>query len=373
MTTPLDIFRTGRQTASSGTTLDFTEADLLACAQGYDPALHEAPIVVGHPKDNAPAFGWVKSLSYKEGSLQAEPHQVDEAFAELVRLGRYKKISASFYLPDAAANPKPGAYYLRHVGFLGAQPPAVKGLRDASFADGETDTVCFSDWDDQLNAGLWRRMRDWLIGKFGQEEADQVLPSWDVEQLKTLADQPEQPDEPATNAAYAEGVRMKTELERREAALKTREEGLTQKEADFKEAKTTLDRQALAARKVEHLAFCEGLVKDGRLAPTHKEPLVAFMAAIGTEAVLAFGEGDAAKSEPSLGWLKGFLATIPKQLSFKEAAGTEAAPSTADFSAAPGYEARPEDLELMAQAQAFQKANPGTDLTKAVLAVQKGR
>ena len=372
MTTPLDIFRTGRQTASSGTTLDFTEADLQACALAYDPALHEAPIVVGHPKDNAPAFGWVKSLSYKEGNLQAEPHQVDEAFAELVRLGRYKKISASFYLPDAAANPKPGAYYLRHVGFLGAQPPAVKGLRDAAFADGDTDTVCFGDWDDQINAGLWRRMRDWIIGKFGLEEADKVLSSWDVDQLKTLADQPDEPDA-ATNAAYAEGERMKTELERREAELKTREEGLTQKEASFAEAQATLDRQALAARKVEHLAFCDGLVKDGRLAPTHKEALVAFMAAIGTEDVLAFGEGPTAKTEPSLGWLKGFLATLPKQLSFKEAAGGEDAPSTADFSAAPGYEARPEDLELMAQAQAFQKANPGTDLTRAVLAVQKGR
>ena len=64
MTTSLDIFRTGRHTASSGTSLAFTEADLAATAAAYDPALHEAPIVVGHPKDNAPAYGWVKSLGF---------------------------------------------------------------------------------------------------------------------------------------------------------------------------------------------------------------------------------------------------------------------------------------------------------------------
>ena len=61
---PLHIFRAGRHTASCGTALDFDETTLQASAAAYDPALHEAPIVVGHPRDNGPAFGWIKGLSF---------------------------------------------------------------------------------------------------------------------------------------------------------------------------------------------------------------------------------------------------------------------------------------------------------------------
>lgn len=56
----LHIFKPGRQTAMSGVTLDFSESDLEASARAYDPAKHEAPIVIGHPKHDAPAYGWVK-------------------------------------------------------------------------------------------------------------------------------------------------------------------------------------------------------------------------------------------------------------------------------------------------------------------------
>jgi hypothetical protein len=149
---PLHIFKPGNQTAMSGVTLAFSESDLADSARAYDPAKHEAPIVIGHPRHDAPAYGWVKSLSCTNEGLNAEPHQVDADFAELVATGRYKKISASFYLPDAANNPVPGVYYLRHVGFLGAQPPAVKGLKQAEFADAEDGVVEFGDWGMDTNA-----------------------------------------------------------------------------------------------------------------------------------------------------------------------------------------------------------------------------
>ena len=126
---PIHIFKAGSHTAMSGATLAFSESDLQATARAYDPSKHEAPLVVGHPRADAPAYGWVKSLAYSENGLQAEPDQVDAQFAELVGTGRFKKISASFYPPESSANPVPGVYYLRHVGFLGAQPPAVKGLK----------------------------------------------------------------------------------------------------------------------------------------------------------------------------------------------------------------------------------------------------
>ena len=126
MMNPIEIFRAGTHTDSHGATLSFSESDLAATARAYDPAVSEAPIVVGHPKADAPAYGWIKSLSAEGGRLFATPDQVDPSFAEMVRAGRYKKLSASLYAPDSPANPSPGAWYLRHVGFLGAQPPAIR-------------------------------------------------------------------------------------------------------------------------------------------------------------------------------------------------------------------------------------------------------
>lgn len=120
-----------------GRSIFFGESDIISSVKVYDPKIHEAPLVIGHPKHNAPAYGWVQSLTVQDGIMKAIPQQVDPEFAEMVEKGRFKKISASFYEPNSPTNPVPGVYYLRHVGFLGAQPPAVKGLKSASFAEEE--------------------------------------------------------------------------------------------------------------------------------------------------------------------------------------------------------------------------------------------
>ncbi|CAM5383580.1 hypothetical protein [Rhodanobacter lindaniclasticus] len=130
----IEIFRAGKHVALDGRELEFSAADLAQIADSYDPALSEAPMVVGHPKLDAPAYGWAKSLRAEGDLLLAEPHQVDAQFAALFNAGRYKKRSASIFLPDTPGNPTPGKMYLRHIGFLGAVPPAVTGLRDAQFA-----------------------------------------------------------------------------------------------------------------------------------------------------------------------------------------------------------------------------------------------
>jgi hypothetical protein len=371
MTKPLSIFRAGRHTAMSGATLDFSEADLEAMVKAYDPAKHEAPLVVGHPSTNAPAYGWVKGLSFADGEVLADSHQVEETFAEMVNAGRFKKISASLYTPNAPANPCPGIYYLRHVGFLGAQPPSVKGLRDASFAGSDEGVVEFGDWGDSLTARLFRSLREWVIGKFGLDEANKALDGWDVDQLKSVAILPEDTDD-ATNTAYAEENLMKEkdeDLKRRETALNEKQAELDRRTAEFSDRLQALDARDREARAADVLAFCEGLVKAGQLPPTHKLGLVAFMASLDPDGALEFGEGDAKKSEPTLGWLKGFLSSLPKQIAFGEAAGGGLSEGTADFAAAPGCTVDAAGLEIHAKALAFQKANPTTTYLDAVKAV----
>ena len=129
----IEIFKAGRHTSEGGQVLDFSASDIRAMAMAYTPAAREAPLVVGHPQNNLPAYGWVKGLTATDdGRLLMQAGQVMPAFAQMVKDGRFKKRSACFYPPNAPGNPRPGSWYLRHVGWLGAQQPAVAGLKDVS-------------------------------------------------------------------------------------------------------------------------------------------------------------------------------------------------------------------------------------------------
>lgn len=119
----VEIFRTGTHTDSRGRKMKWNERDLDRIVSTYDPKKREAPIVVGHPKSNAPAWGWVARLRRRGQVLEARFRQVAPAFVRAVREGRYKKRSVSLY-PDGT---------LRHVGWLGGVPPAVEGMADAVF------------------------------------------------------------------------------------------------------------------------------------------------------------------------------------------------------------------------------------------------
>lgn len=142
--TRLEIFKAGTHQPMSGEPVTVNEAQLRASALAYDPARSKAPIVIGHPALDAPAFGWVEALDASDGTLAAYVADVEPSFAEAVREGRYRNVSASFYPPAAASNPRPGVFYLKHVGFLGAAAPAVKGLKTVSFAGAEAEAVEFA-------------------------------------------------------------------------------------------------------------------------------------------------------------------------------------------------------------------------------------
>lgn len=128
----LHIFKPGTQADMRGQVIEFSGGDLAASAAAYDPALHEAPLVVGHPAANLPAYGWVKSLQASTSGLQAEPQQVDPAFAELVEAGRFRRFPPVPINPNSPNNPVPGVYYLRHVGFLGANRQRSRGSKPSS-------------------------------------------------------------------------------------------------------------------------------------------------------------------------------------------------------------------------------------------------
>lgn len=143
----VEIFKVGRHKPMFGDTLNFLDTDLEKIAANYDAKRHPAPIVIGHPQTDAPAYGWVTGLQVKEGKLVADFGDIEPEFSALVKAKRYRKVSASFWTPDAPSNPTPGQYALKHVGFLGAAAPAVPGLKDAEFKADESGIVAFGEDD----------------------------------------------------------------------------------------------------------------------------------------------------------------------------------------------------------------------------------
>lgn len=129
----IEIFRAGTFGTMGGENLSFSDRDLEITAAAYHNRKADAPLVIGHPKDDGPALGFVKSLIKKGGTLLADA-EFSDSLTGLIKAGRYGPRSSAFYRPNDARNPVPGAWSLRHVGFLGAASPAVKGLAEVEFA-----------------------------------------------------------------------------------------------------------------------------------------------------------------------------------------------------------------------------------------------
>ncbi|MFD3263339.1 hypothetical protein [Phenylobacterium ferrooxidans] len=302
MSRSIQAFKAGRHRASDGKVYAFTEADVAGMAASYDPALQAAPIVLGHPKTDDPAWGWVKGLSVVDGVLVAEPEKLAPEFTEGVEAGRYRYVSAAFYAPSDDRNPKPGAWYLRHLGYLGAQPPAVKGLQ-AAFDEDAAPAVEFSQADGFWVKDIFRSMRDFFIEKFGLEVADRVIPGWSVENVETTPPAPAfaeveapilaaEPVEAA--AAFIEEASApapadadpQADLTARAAELDAREAELNARAAQFSEADRTEARAADGA-------FVDELVSAGRLPPAQRDRVAGLFARLGGDETVAFAEADA--------------------------------------------------------------------------------
>ena len=381
--------------------------DVGAIASTYDPALHEAPIVAGHPAHDAPAAGWVASLSADGNELFGEPAQVDAAFAEAVEAGRYKKISASFYLEDSPHHPvrvaggTPAAPYLRHVGFLGAQVPAVKGLAPVEFAEDEEGvaTVEFAEAD-FAEASTWsvrgvlrmlRNVRNYIAGVEGEEAAEAVIPSSELDHgIEDLARQegaayererlgeaaalspafsePSPPDTPPTVVSKTP-EEIATESADRDAQFAERERVLAEREA-------ALHAQEAAAIREANAEFAEGLAADGaRILPADVAAVTAALdqlSGVGADgATVEFGEGDEAEAVSPADALRRVLSGLPQRVDFGEAAAPsgDGADATAEFAAPEGYGVDEVQLALHQKAKTFQAEHPGTDYATAVRSV----
>lgn len=374
-----EIFRAGTHVDSRGREITVTPADLAAVAASYDPSVGEAPLVIGHPKTNGPAHGWVSSLRAEGDLLLATPHQVESDFAAVLKARRYKKRSASFFLPHSPGNPRPGQMYLRHVGFLGAAAPAVSGLRDIQFVaddDGIAEFTVGGAFAFREIAGLLRKLRDYFIERDGAERADALLPAWSLDSIADAARVESQPvplPEPAAFSASdsdpVEGIPMSQE----NADFAARESALAEREVALAKRELQLQQQAADARRAEVAEFVAAQVAGGRVLPRDAARIEALLFALdGTDDVVEFAAEDGTPtSQRPADVLRELLTQLPAQVDFSERSQGGDPALSADFVAPSGAVVSRDGLETYARARAYLAQNPSTPWLDAVRAVSQ--
>lgn len=294
----IPIFRTGTHTDSAGNTRQYTAEELdrrVSLYNGQPESQRRlAPHVLGHPRTDAPAYGWVKELKRVGDTLFGYTKQFSPEFVDKLRRGEYKFRSCAFY-PDGL---------LRHVGWLGAAQPAVAGLGEVEFAEGDAIVVEFAEGEFAdvrmpRAAGVFRRLREFLIGEHGQEVADRVVPEDDLQVLSRPM-----PEVPVWLENAVEDL-YKTQTQQQTAASsftqskgddmpETKpgefEEQLRQEKARNTELETQLQQSERKQRNVEFAAFCDQ--HKTRVTPARRPVVIGLMHVLANEGEHQFSETD---------------------------------------------------------------------------------
>jgi hypothetical protein len=363
---PFNIFRAGTHTSRSGQTVTVSRADLEQIAQAYDPSTADAPLVVGHPKVEDPRYGRVARLEVVGDQLVAypDPASVAPEFAAAVNAGHWPHVSASLWPPKAKNSPRPDGWYLRHVGFLGAHPPAIPGLGTVSFA-ADDDALEFGGPDGWALASLLRRMARLFRGvkralPAPAEGIDSPLPDWELDSLIDEAARLEA-DEMARLAATQPSAEFSQpedpQPENKEADLAAQED-LARRERELADRERLLRRKELEGR-INALANVPAGEKTG---------MIEFAASLDGVEALEFSAG--AGKQTAVDYLLEFLARLPAPVALGEVAPPNPGDAAAmvDFGAPDGMVFDPAQTELLRKARAHQAAH-NCSLDEALAAV----
>lgn len=356
----IDVCRTGTWRDNSNREVEVTEATLEALVAGY-PSQDPAPVVVGHPATDAPAWGWVDGLRRVGDRLQARFRDIAPAFRSAVEEGRYAGRSIAI-----------AGGQLRHVGWLGGRAPAVPGLAPTRFSAAPDQVVEFTVADDgtlampsalgwalRTLADIVRGFREDIIAEKGIEAADERIPSWRIDELLRAAEDvneptlstPEEPSVPPDNPDHQPDA---AELAARAARL------------DEREARLAASERIRAAD-----AALEAHVEAGRVLPAERAGLAALLASLpadDTTIAFAAAEGGGDVQEQPRAVLERFLGALPKRVDYDERGGGRPPPPPS------GARAGEDDAGVAAEARTLmsEAASRGETLT-AVQAVDQVR
>lgn len=323
-----EVFKAGKHTDANGNTKDWSTEDLDKIVAKFNEKKPQVPCVIGHPKVDNPAYGWVENFKREGQSLYAAYKSVVPQFAEWVNNGLYPNRSISLY-EDLTP---------RHIGFLGAVPPAVKGLEPYQFSEDDNCIIYeFAEARDYKFldiAEILSRLRDFLIEKYDLDTADKIISAYRIEDLKRIDTQ----DKEAV-LAYCEPLEKEKILKKIDTAAadnQTNDYAEVQKVVEEKENEITKLRQELEneraeKRKAEYTQFAEDLIRSGNITPAQKNVVIDLLEVCTQSGSYDFAEGD---DKSVLNQFKALLKDC-KQIEFAEIARKSEAGNgsiTLDFS-----------------------------------------
>lgn len=312
----VEVFKAGDHTDSKGRDISFTRSDLDQMIANHE--LGAAPAVLGHPKQHetaeektgAPAYAWVEAYKREGDSLFAKFTDINPAFEAGVKSKAYRNRSLSVY------KDKQHGWRVRHVGWLGKEPPAIEGLAPVEFAGDEADSYEFSApgyslvWGVESLAKLLRGLRDRSIEKDGLEEADRVLPQWQIDNAMECAARARtefqeadgnsgrlfsQSDNPGGSMSFTQEQLDAAKEEARKKAQDEAKADFAAKEAELIKLQAERQSERIAAQIKEWKA-------GGKVLPAEETGLAEFMVAIeGADAEFTFSavDGKEAKKTPA--------------------------------------------------------------------------
>ena len=217
-----ELFTVGTHTDKNGRQKTWTYKDLdeITANLKKNP---DVPLVIGHPTGTAPAWGWVEELQRVGGSLYGKFKQVQPEFKEWVRKGLYKTRSIAVDKNNV----------LKHIAFLGATAPAVKGMK----------SFCFNESEDDF----------YLYFSEEKEESEDI-------------------------------------------AMNEAEVQIQEKDAEIKHLKEELKKEKDAKKEHEFSEFCEEQIREGHILPAQKEMIKNLLQACEESAIQSFSEGENTKT-----------------------------------------------------------------------------
>jgi hypothetical protein len=284
----IEIFRAGDYRGANKGLI--TRADLDRVVRNYDPTYHEAPATIGHPADDKPAYGWIESLAVDGDKLLAREKQVDPKFDEARKAGRFKKRSAAFYC-DADGN----ITGLRHVAYLGAQPPEVKGLQDLAFNDHGSKFIEVDFGEDDVVADATKTVAEQIKAYFAELFGGAAQP-------KTFSE--DDARRIATDAATAAAAPLQAKVTALEAELKAQSTKFAERETAIAGGEVK-QRATAAITKLKSAGKWIPAFEKMGLGPVFEELAKSTV-------TVEFGEGDAKKKVSTLETLVLFLEGLPK-------------------------------------------------------------
>jgi len=325
----VEIFATGKHRGSQ--VVDITQDDLaemvnsfneLTPVGGFQPMLKlghtEVQKFFGNRK-GAPNLGIVDKIWIEGNKILADFANVPDALFELIKERRFNSVSIEMF-PKTEFNGKQFKNVLTAVALLGAELPAVKGLKElaATLFTAEPDGPEFTGEVVEL-----KEQND--MTTYSQEQVDALVEAAVGKAVETV------------QAEFAEQVStLETSVADAETAKKTAEDNLRTFEDD--------------TRKATAEAMVDKAIEDGKVLPKNKDSILAL--ALNITGSVKFGDKEESMSQV----FAEFIDSLPKVVDLDEK-GNGGSPDKGEYADA--------SAEVHVKADAKMKANDGMDYATA--------